>query len=120
MGCEEFRQELLEQVSQRAGASHYGEAVQDAEHARAERLVVAGLKRLGRNEVDLEARRKGEPRKVELAGELRSATTMPVAWIAARLRIGTHGHLAWLLGRARSVGKSKSPAQGVLGISQSH
>ena len=73
LGGEEFRRELLEQVSQRAGASHSGEAVQEAEHARAEWLVVAGLKRLGWNEVDLEARRKGEPRKVELAGELRSA-----------------------------------------------
>ena len=48
-------------------------------------------------EADLKARRKGEPRKVELAWELRSQTTMPLAWIAERLAMGTRGHLAWLL-----------------------
>jgi hypothetical protein len=44
----------------------------------------------------MRARRKGEPRKVELAWELRSQTTMPLAWIAERLNLGTRGHLAWL------------------------
>jgi hypothetical protein len=53
--------------------------------------------RLGWSEADLKARRKGEPRKVELAWELRSRTTMPLAWIAERLAMGTRGHLAWLL-----------------------
>jgi len=33
------------------------------------------------SKADLKARRKGEPRKVELAWELRSKTTMPLAWI---------------------------------------
>ena len=32
-----------------------------------------------------------------LAWELRSPTTMPLAWIAERLNMGTRGHLAWLL-----------------------
>ncbi|MEI7941501.1 MAG: hypothetical protein WCK27_32890, partial [Verrucomicrobiota bacterium] len=36
----------------------------------------------------MKARRKGEPRKVELAWELRSRTTMPLAWIAERLNLG--------------------------------
>jgi len=53
--------------------------------------------RLGWSEADLKARRKGEPRKVELAWELHSRTTMPLAWIAERLTMGTRGHLAWLL-----------------------
>jgi hypothetical protein len=91
LGGEEFRQELLEQVDTPPGPSHFGEAVQ------AERRVVEGLKRLGWREADLKARRKGEPRKVELAWELRSQTTMPLAWIAERLAMGTRGHLAWLL-----------------------
>ncbi len=63
----------------------------------AERRVVEGLKRMGWSEADLQARRKGEPRKVELAWELRSQTTMPLARIAERLHMGTRGHLASLL-----------------------
>jgi hypothetical protein len=59
------------------------------------------------SEGDLKARRKGEPRKVELAWELRSQTTMPLAWIAERLTMGTRGHLAWLL---QQRGKSRPAA----------
>jgi hypothetical protein len=120
LGGEEFRQELLEQVDTRPGPSHFGEAVQEAEAAQAERLVVEGLKRMGWSEADLRARRKGEPRKVELAWELRSQTTMPLAWIAERLNMGTRGHLPWLL---QQRGKSRRAAptdQCLLGIWQSH
>ena len=109
LGGEEFRQELLEQVDPRPGPSHFGEAVQEAEAAQAERLVVEGLKRMGWSEADLRARRKGEPRKVELAWELRSQTTMPLAWIAERLSMGSRGHLAWLLQR-RGKGRHAAPA----------
>jgi hypothetical protein len=49
------------------------------------------------SEADLSARRKAEPGKVRLARELRSKTTMLLAWIAARLNMGIRGHLAWLL-----------------------
>ncbi len=81
----------------RPGPSHFGEAVQEAEVAQAERLVVEGLKRMRWSGADLRARRKGERGKVQLARELRSKTTMPLAWIAARLNLGSEGYLAWLL-----------------------
>ena len=109
LGGEEFRQELLEQVDTPPGPSHFGEAVQEAEAVQVERRVVAGLKRLGWSEADLRARRKGEPRKVELAWELRSQTTMPLAWIAERLSMGTRGHLAWLL-QHRDQSRLAAPA----------
>ena len=86
-----------------------------------ERLVVAlGLKlgpfNIGWSEAHLKARRKGEPRKVELAWELRSQTTMPLAWIAERLNLGTRGHLAWLLQR-RGQSRPTAPVdQCLLGI----
>jgi REP element-mobilizing transposase RayT len=108
LGGEAFRQELLEQVDARPGPSHFGEAVQAVEGAQAERLVVEGLKRLRWTETDLRARRKGEPGKVRLARELRSQTTMPLAWIAARLHMGTRGHLAWLL-QQRGSGRTAAP-----------
>jgi hypothetical protein len=60
-------------------------------------LVVEGLKRLRCSEADLGARRKGERGKIQLARELRSKTTMPLAWIAARMNMGRRGHLASLL-----------------------
>ena len=107
-GGEEFRQELLEQVDAQAGPSHFGEAVHEAEAAQAERLVVEGLKRMGWSEADLSARRKGERGKVQLARELRSKTTMPLAWIAERLNMGSRGHLAWLL-QGRGSGRLATP-----------
>ena len=44
--------------------SHYGEALQEAELGRAERLVVEGLQRMGLRETDLQDRRKVEVGKV--------------------------------------------------------
>ena len=44
----------------------FWEVVQEVEAVQAERRVVEGLKRLGWSEADLKARRKGEPRKVDL------------------------------------------------------
>ena len=70
-------------------------------------LVIEGLRRMGWSEADLRSQRKGEPRKVDLAWELRSQTTMPLAWIAERLNMGTRGHLAWLL---QQRGKSQPAA----------
>ena len=116
MGGEEFRRELLEQVETRPGPSHFGEVVQEAEAVQAERLVVEGIKRMGWSEADLGAKRKGEPRKVDLAWELRSRTTMPLAWIAERLHMGTRGHLAWLLQRRGQSRRTAPVDQCLLGI----
>jgi hypothetical protein len=100
---------LLEQVLARSGPSHFGAAVQEAETAQAERLVVEGLKRMRWGEADLSARRKSERGKVQLAWELRSKTTMPLAWIAQRLHMGSRGHLAWLL-QGRGSDRLAAPA----------
>ena len=40
--------------------------------------------------------RKGDAGKVKLAASVRAETTMPLAWIAARLRMGRRGYLGWL------------------------
>src|SRR5260370_35926600 len=81
----------------RPGPSDCGAAVQEAVEVQAERLVAAGLKRRGWTEEDVRSRRKGEATKVKLAEELRAKTTMPLAWIAQRLCIGSRGYLTWLL-----------------------
>ncbi|HEY3856824.1 MAG TPA: transposase [Verrucomicrobiae bacterium] len=97
LGGEEFKRELLEQVSRRAGPGHKEPEVREAAEAKAQRLAQEGLARLGWGEAELEARRKGDPAKVDLAAELRRQTTMTLRWIAQRLRMGTTGHLAHLL-----------------------
>jgi len=51
LGGEQFRQDLLEQVETRSGPSDFGEAVQEAEAAQAERLAAEGLRRMGWSEV---------------------------------------------------------------------
>jgi hypothetical protein len=94
---------LLEQVSQGSGVSHYGEAVQEAVEVRAERLVSESLKAMGWTDKDLAVRRKDDPKKVELAGKLRAETTVPLAWIAQRLAMGSHCYLTWLLYRQARV-----------------
>jgi len=104
VGDEAFQRELLEQVSKAPGGSHYGEAVQEAVEVRAERLVRARLKGMGWTEKDLASRGKGDPGKVKLAVEVRAQTTVPLAWIAERLKMGSRGYLTWLLyrwGKAR-------------------
>ena len=90
---------MLEQVSTRPGPSHFGEAVQEAVEVQADRLIAAGLKRLGWTEEVLRARRKGDASRVRLARSLRSRTTVPLSWIAERLCMGSRGYLAWLLGQ---------------------
>lgn len=116
LGREEFRRELLEQVSTPAGPSHFGEAMQEAAQARAERMVKEGLQRLRWSEADLRGRRKGEPGKVKLARALRANTTMPLAWIAERLNMGGRGYLAWLLGQGAKTKRPQSNDQAMLKI----
>jgi hypothetical protein len=109
LGDETFRQELLEQVKEGPDASHFGEIMQEAAQARAERLLAAGLKRRRWKEADLAGLRKGDPRKVVLARELRAGTTMPLAWIAQRLAMGSRGYLTWLLHRSPKQTKINRP-----------
>ena len=61
------------------------------------------------------ARRNGELRKVDLAWELHSQMTMPLAWIAERLRMGGNGDLAWLLQRESKRRHAASADQSLLG-----
>ena len=99
VGNEEFRQELLAQVAQAPDASHFGELVQAAVAVQAERFVTDRLRAMGWQEQDLTARRKGDPAKVKLAAAVRAQTTLPLAWIAQRLAMGSRGYLTWLLQR---------------------
>jgi len=71
-------------------------------------LVVAGLKRLAWTEEELAGRRKGDPAKLELAGELHGKTTVFIAWIAQQLRMGSRSYLACLLQQQKPVNDRRS------------
>jgi REP element-mobilizing transposase RayT len=96
-GSKEFRQELLEQMSELKGIEHFGQEIRESDEAKAERLVNEELKRAGWLEKVLATLPKGDPGKVKIALRLRKETTMTTAWIAARLCMGTKTHLSHLL-----------------------
>jgi len=51
---------------------------------------------------------------------LLTKTTMPLAWIAERLSMGSRGHLAWLLQQRGKSPLAAPTGQCLLGIWQSH
>ena len=100
-GEEAFRKELLAQVEERRGASHYGKELQESATEKAERLVQEGLQKLGWTEAELATRQKGDEAKLKLAVQLRAETTMTLKWMAARLQMGTGASLSNLLSAQR-------------------
>ena len=93
LGDEAFRKELLAQMAEQAGASHYGEELLESAEEKAQRIIAEEMKRLGWKEDDLRRHRKGDRRKVRIARRLRQETTMTLKWIADRLRMGTWTHV---------------------------
>lgn len=75
------------------GREHCGEERAQTAECRAERLVLAELKRRRWAAEAIASRPKGDAAKVKLAVRLREETTMTVAWIAERLRMGSAGYL---------------------------
>jgi putative transposase len=96
-GDDQFRKELLAQVTIKAGVHHYGAEIRESAEAKAYGIIERELKRLSLSEQDLKQARRGDPRKVEIAQKLRAQTTMTLNWIAERLHMGTRGYLAHLL-----------------------
>jgi REP element-mobilizing transposase RayT len=93
LGDEAFRKELLAQMTEPAGDSHYGEELRESAEAKAQRIVAEELKRVAWGEDDLLKHRKGHRRKVKIARRLRQETTMTLKWIANRLKMGVWTHV---------------------------
>jgi hypothetical protein len=89
LGDQRFRKELLGQMAERVGASHYGAERQESGEEKAERIVVEELKRRRWQEANLTRRRKGDPEKVKIALRLRRESIMTLKWIAQRLQMGS-------------------------------
>ena len=106
LGDEKLKQELLAQVSEKAGKSHYGEELRESAEAKAERIVAEELRRLGWKEDELKRQRKGHRRKVQMARRLRAETTMSLKWIAGRLAMGSGSMVTHCLRQKRVVGRN--------------
>jgi REP element-mobilizing transposase RayT len=92
LGAEAFREGLLERLAGRVGAEPQGAARREAAAAQAERIIREVLGQRG-SPAELRKRAKGDRQKVQLAARLRAETTVTVAWIAARLAMGTPNYL---------------------------
>jgi REP element-mobilizing transposase RayT len=106
LGSEEFRQELLEQVSRMATPKDGGEEVRQSALAKTRRMAQEELDALGWAAQELQGRRKSDPQKVRIASRLRRETTMTLEWIAGRLCMGAATHVAFLLQRHNQNGPS--------------
>ena len=93
LGDEQFRRELLEQMSQPVGQHHYGPERQESAEDKAERIVRQALRSAGLKERALGQLPKAAPAKLAVARKLRAETTVPLKWIAQRLQMGTWTYL---------------------------
>jgi len=96
-GNDALKQELLAQATEKTGAWHYGELVQESAVVKAERIVMEELAKRHWDAAILAARRKGDTEKVLIAQRLQREATVTLAWIANRLQMGTKTYLAHLL-----------------------
>jgi putative transposase len=107
LGEQRFRKELLAQMAERVGESHYGVERQETGEEKAEGIVGEELRRRRWAERDLERRRKGDPEKVRIATRLRRESIMTLKWIARRLHMGSWTHVSNCLALAAAKRKSK-------------
>lgn len=100
MGGEDFSDWLAEKLSRRGRQGERASERTETDTALAERMVSAALSALRWREIDLAIQVKGDPRKIEIARQLRSETPMSRQWIAERLRMGSASYVSSLLGRS--------------------
>ena len=89
LGSEQFKEQMLELMEGKLGESHSGELHRETAEQRANRIIAEELARRGWQESEWATRRRSDPGKLASAARLRSETTLPIKWIAARVQIGT-------------------------------
>jgi hypothetical protein len=89
LGSVEFKRQMLQRMDGQLGDHHAGDLRRENAEGRAERIIAEELQRLGCTESELLGQRKSAAGKLALAARLRRETTMPLKWIAARVRLGT-------------------------------
>jgi putative transposase len=113
LGSKIFRAEMLNYIEEQRGRWHYGSELRECAETKAERLIAEAASD-GVSEENLLTWPKGHPAKMKLAIKLRNETTVTVAWIAERLRMGTREYVAHLLWKAGT--NTTAEQQSTLGI----
>ncbi|MEY2409917.1 MAG: REP-associated tyrosine transposase [Verrucomicrobiota bacterium] len=108
LGDQEFRDELLAQTHERSGVHHFGQQRRETAEHKAARLLDAELRTRGWTEEDLAGHRKGDSEKIQMARHLRRHSSVPLKWIATRLRMGSGTYVANLLGMESKRNSSNS------------
>jgi hypothetical protein len=80
---------FLSLCGDKLGKSHSRELHRETAEQRANRIITVELARRGWQESEWATRRRNDPGKLASAARLRSETTLPIKWIAARVLIGT-------------------------------
>jgi hypothetical protein len=92
-GNQAFRERLLKladgALKKKASNPNYqGKELRDHGEKRGEAIVKKGLRLTGLKEIDLDVLPKGDARKALIALAVKRETSMPLQWIADRLRMG--------------------------------
>jgi REP-associated tyrosine transposase len=96
-GAEDFIKRLLDRIPGSISEHHHGRERKETDQQKAEAIICARLKKFGLEKRELGALGKSDRRKIALARELRSQTTMSLKWIAQRLEMGSWTYVSNLL-----------------------
>jgi REP-associated tyrosine transposase len=93
-GSDQFRQELLLQMTSSAGSRYAGPEWRETMEKKAQRILAEEMNRRGWDQAQLEQRRKADPEKLEIAQKLRAETTVTWSWITQHLKMGAPAYVA--------------------------
>ena len=101
LGSEQFRQELLLQMTTVQGSKFAGPEWKQTGQKKAELILAEEMQGRGWNAQNLQQLRKADPEKLKIAARLRAETTVTLKWIAHHLNMGAPGYLSDCLRAAR-------------------
>jgi len=101
LGSEQFRQELLLQMTTVQGSNFSGPEWQETAQKKAERILAEELRCRGWDAQRLDRLRKADPEKLKIAARLRAETTMTLKWITEHLSMGAPGYVSDCLRTAK-------------------
>jgi len=103
LGTREFGEDLEKQLrkarSGRRKESHSGPARQAHDETAAEAMIVAGLRALKLDEIQLTNLPKGAPEKAGLAWLVRQRSTVSLRWVSQRLGMGDYSRVSQAVSR---------------------
>jgi REP-associated tyrosine transposase len=101
LGSEQFRQELLLQMTTIQGSKFAGPEWTQTGQKKAELILAEEMHGRGWKAQSLQRLRMADPEKLKIAARLRAETTVTLEWIANHLSMGSPGYLSDCLRAAR-------------------